>query len=154
MKAKPTLAYLQGGEKNALTTLMQRVEKMQLLSPLISEALPSDLAPHCRLANLRPGGQLILQVDSPIWGTKLRFELSALLTRLRQSNRLAGLSSIDYFVAPFPAQFEPTIPRPVAHNPPLSIEIRHLILSSAKTYSDPSLRAVMEKIGQAKGKGV
>ena len=145
MKAKKTLAYLESHEKNTFTVLMNKVNKMTELDTLLRAELPPLLAMHCRLANIRQG-QLIIQADSPVWGTKLRFELIPLLSRLRQHPRFAGLSGIDYFVAPFALMKKADEAEIKAAALPLSAPIRQLLLDTANTVSNPLLRSVLERI--------
>lgn len=53
----------------------------------VSGALTPALRDHCRLANVRRDC-LVLQVDSPSWATRLRFELPGLLASLRGRQQL------------------------------------------------------------------
>ena len=48
----------------------------------VARALARPLRDHCLVANVR-GDCLVLQVDSPSWATRLRFELPSLLASLR-----------------------------------------------------------------------
>jgi hypothetical protein len=56
--------------------------RLQSVAAALDRALPATLAGHCHLINVR-GNQLILQVESPSWATRLRFSLPGILDALR-----------------------------------------------------------------------
>ncbi|NNM60098.1 MAG: DUF721 domain-containing protein [Legionellales bacterium] len=151
MKTKKTLDYLQSHENNALSVLINKVGKIAELDKAVKNNLSSPLCDHCRVANLRQG-RLILQADSPVWGSKLRFESSSLLSKLRQEPLFAGLVGIDFFVAPFSPSFNASVARPKIepHINPLSAKNRQLLRETADKITDPKLQAVLRAIAARK----
>jgi len=91
MRAKPRriAAILQ--QQPQLATLITRSRQHRDLLAQVREVLPSDLATHCTSATLN-GNVLHLQVDSPVWGARLRYHVPGLLSGLRA--RHPGLASI------------------------------------------------------------
>lgn len=91
MKTKPRriAAILQ--RQPQLATLIARNSQHQNLLTQAREALPPDLATHCTNATLN-SSILYLQVDSPVWGARLRYHTPGLLSRLRA--QYPGLASI------------------------------------------------------------
>ena len=91
MRAKPRriAAILQ--QQPQLAGLIARSRQHRELLAQVRDALPSDLATHCTSATLN-GSILHLQVDSPVWGARLRYHTPSLLSRLRA--RHPGLASI------------------------------------------------------------
>ncbi len=151
MKTKKTLDYLQATENNALNVLLNKVRKIAELDKAVKASLSSPLCDHCHVANLRQG-RLILQADSPVWGSKLRFESSSLLSKLRQESLFAGLVGIDFFVAPFSPPFDSPSTRKSAERRinPLSIKNRQLLRETAEKVTDPKLQAVLLAIADRK----
>ncbi len=90
MRAKPRriAAILQQPQ---LATLIARSRLHRDLLAQVRDALPSDLATHCTSATLS-GNVLHLQVDSPVWGARLRYHVPGLLSGLR--TRHPGLANI------------------------------------------------------------
>lgn len=147
MKTKKTLEFLQSGEKSNIQSLIDKVQKIATLDEIVKSELSSPLREHCRIANLRQG-KLIIQADSPVWGSKLRFELTTLLSNLRKQPRFASLAGIDFFVAPFPTistkESEPS------HKKTSNISSKHrqLLRETADKVSDPKLKAVLKAIAE------
>ncbi len=90
MRAKPRriAAILQ---QSPLAALIARSHQHQDLLAQVREVLPADLAAHCTSATLS-GSVLHLQVDSPVWGARLRYHVPDLLSGLRTQH--PGLASI------------------------------------------------------------
>jgi len=74
LKDKPTLKFLEL-EISAQKALLENVRRL----------LPRDLADHCVAAQKRDQ-QLILHADSPVWGTRLRYNAPQLLNLLQTSH--------------------------------------------------------------------
>ena len=154
MKTKKTLDYFKSRENNALSALLNKVEKITALDKAVKSCLNGPLAEHCHVANLRQG-RLILQADNPVWGSKLRFESSSLLARLRENPLFAGLVGIDFFVAPLPSplalSFQQATTAKIAarqKNRAISLETRQLLKETAEDITDPRLQAVLRAIAE------
>lgn len=74
-------------EDKHLAGLLRRAQMLARLSADIRANLPGDLAKHAVLANVR-GTVLVMQVDSPGWASRLRFQQSALLHFLLEKHKL------------------------------------------------------------------
>ena len=74
------------GDKH-LSALLRRAQALARLSASLRAALPGDLADHATLANIR-GTVLVMQVDSPAWASRLRFQQSTLLGFLQEKHKL------------------------------------------------------------------
>ncbi len=149
MKTKKTLEFLQSGEKNNIHTLIGKVNKIAELDRVLKAELEPPLRDHCRVANIR-NGKLIIQADSPVWGSKLRFELTSLLTTLRKQSRFAGLAGIDFFVAPITPTAQIENESVEKKHAPISANHRQLLLDTADKISDPKLKAVLQAIAARK----
>jgi hypothetical protein len=71
-----------------LSALIDEIERRERLLAALRQALPDDMASHCRQAALS-AGTLTLFVDSPVWVDRFRF----LCPELIGSILLAGFSS-------------------------------------------------------------
>jgi hypothetical protein len=69
-------------QQDALGSLYAKIEQQQQLLTAVRRQLPAELRPHCVSAVLERG-RLTLGVDSPVWGSRLRFLTPTLLTPLR-----------------------------------------------------------------------
>lgn len=96
--AKPFCQLLQD-ERGAFGNLRERCEQLNQLDVLVRKHLPETLRAHCRVANLRDG-ELILQSESPAWGTMLRYQLPTLLKRLQAADGVPSLHHIRIKVMP------------------------------------------------------
>ncbi len=82
--------------QGTLASLYASVRQQQELLTTVRRELPRTLAPHCTGAILE-GGRLTLSVDSPVWGSKLRFQAPRLLGRIRKHH--PGVANIRVNVA-------------------------------------------------------
>jgi len=101
---KKILAY----QSKELQPVLRRAAKLARLQPRVNYYLDPELAPHCKVANLRRN-RLILAVDSAAYATRLRFYLPQLLKQLQQQERLTDINGIDIKIVP---QFYPTHSKP------------------------------------------
>lgn len=62
--------------------LLAQTRELTALAEVMARGLSPHLLSHCRLANLR-GGILVLQADSPVWASRLRYSLPALIEHLQ-----------------------------------------------------------------------
>jgi hypothetical protein len=84
---------------------------------------------------------LTLSADSPVWATKLRFQLPVLMTALRQLAPAKELRRIEVKVSPFRVAEESPRPRIV-----LSSASAALLRDVAETVSDPKLQSVLLRL--------
>lgn len=88
---------LEQGHTPNLGATLKHVAYLAQLSPLLLQALPTELAEFCQLANYRQG-RLVLSVSNQAIATKLRFILPSLRQSLRQHKDFAALVGIDFYV--------------------------------------------------------
>lgn len=95
---KTPLTALEDSERGEL---FRRARHLARVERALQSVLPVELRGHARLGRLTDT-ELRVQVDSPVWHTRLRYLLPQLLPHL---NRLARtrLQSIDCVTRPFPA---------------------------------------------------
>lgn len=85
-------------DTNMLRNVQQRATALLKLNTAVRSLLPTQLKPHCRVANYR-NNVLILETDSANWLMGLRYEQSKLLSTLRM-DILPSLASIDIKINP------------------------------------------------------
>lgn len=93
----PAVKQLFGRRESPLSGLVQHAKLLQAIDAVIQTQLSDELRPHCRVANYRKG-VLVLELDSGIWATHLRYRLPELREKLRQQNCIPQLRSINYYV--------------------------------------------------------
>jgi hypothetical protein len=74
-------ARLLESRSGRLTPLLERVRLLQRVENLLRKTLGADVGAHCRAGGLT-GGRLVLLADSPVWATRIRYAVPALLERL------------------------------------------------------------------------
>ncbi len=140
------------GDSDPLQRLARHVERLKQLDAKVRKHLPAPLRDHCRVANLREQA-LVLQADSPVWGTLLRYQVPALLERLRTREGLPGLARIQVKTAPqAPACHGPDTPSRRATAPLLPLRMTPrtaaLIASLAEGIEDPDLRQSLQRLAR------
>lgn len=114
------------------------------LLELVRKQLSGPSRLHCVNAQL-PHDTLIIHVDSPVWASKLRFQLGSLLANLRQTLSLDGLQQIQVRV--LPSAENKTLGKPPA-SARLSEESAEMIRDLASAISDDTLRASWLKLAK------
>lgn len=62
-----------------LADMVQHAQAMADLTGCLLRALPDELRPGLRAANVRDDGELVVIADSPAWAARLRFSADSLL---------------------------------------------------------------------------
>ncbi|MGD8576364.1 MAG: DUF721 domain-containing protein [Thiohalophilus sp.] len=132
------------GEKNQLADLVTTARELRQLDNLLSTVLDQPLTDHCRIARY-DAETLVIQVDSPVWSSRLRYYIPTLLQELKQNiQSLQGLKSIKLHVAPI-------LPAP-AEKPPANREISPAasrdIQAMAEAIEDPDLREALLRLAR------
>lgn len=68
-------------ETSSLKPLIQKVQQNVALASLLHQILPTEIVPHCQVINLSQG-TLTLQLDSPVWATRIHYLIPDLLGQL------------------------------------------------------------------------
>ena len=114
------------------------------LLELVRKQLSGPSRLHCVNAQLRHD-MIIVHVDSPVWASKLRFQLGSLLANLRKTASLSGLQQIQVRV--LPSAENKLLSKPSAPKPSLlSEESAEMIRDLANAISDDTLRASWLKL--------
>lgn len=84
-------------QQRSLQHLLTEIRLQQQLLCLIQQKLPKKIAQHCYFATMQ-GPELCISVDSPVWGSQLRFASPELLGQLRK--QMPAIGSIKVRTAP------------------------------------------------------
>jgi hypothetical protein len=138
---------LLGDRKGGLERVVAHGFRLRSLAVALHKALPSSLAGHCHLVNVR-GNHIILQVESPSWATRVRFCVPGILDALR---REAGteLHSVDIRVRPPDAGRGST----AAVRARLSAEAAEILRTAASYTLDPALRGALQRLSRHADRG-
>ena len=113
--------------------MIQRAQWLLTLDDTLRRALPSALAAHCRLGNVRDD-TLVFLVGSPTWKAKLRLHGDALLDAAATAGIPARKLTIKVTTMP-------AIPLQAAAHVSLSPAGRDALRSAAQSIDAPDLRA-------------
>lgn len=105
---------------------------LDALDRTLRQTLPPDIAPHCRLGNVR-GGTLVFLVGSPVWKARLRL----LAGQVIASARALDIPADDILVK---VAALPPVPKDTAPPRPLSDHARASLRAAADSVQDPGLR--------------
>lgn len=115
-----------------LSSVIERAKQLDALDRRLRQSLPSALAAHVKLGNVRDG-RLVFLVTSPVWKAKLRLHADA----LRDAAAAAGLTASGMTVKV--ATMQP-VPPDAAPRTPLSSPARETLRAAAASVADPELR--------------
>lgn len=97
---------------SALSGLLAHARLLQELQLLVTSILPAPLRNHVRVANVH-NGTLILNADSPVWATELRFRSNEILNSLIRKEPPCQLVGLGLRTRPPESpEIEPLPPRP------------------------------------------
>ena len=138
-RARPLQRLLDG----SLQEIAERARLLDRLTAEVRRLLP-EAGAHCQVANLR-GGELIVQVDSPAWATRLRYQGKALVGQL-QRRGFPELKTVRVRVAPQGG------PKPApARRARLSSSSGELLRQTAAAVDNEALRAALERLANRAG---
>jgi len=118
---------------STLAGLIQRAQWLHTLDLTLRRSLPSALAAHCRLGNVRDD-TLVFLVGSPTWKAKLRLYGDALLAAAATAGVPARKLTVKITTLP-------AAPLDAAAQVSLSPAGRDALRSAAQSIADPDLRA-------------
>ena len=137
------VASLLKKQSGALQHSLEHSLRLKQLDYGIKALLPAELASHCRIANLRKN-RVVMQADSTVWATRLRYQTPEILKQLQQYRALQGIRSIEVTVVP---ASKPRA-RPKRQPRPISKQNAHMIESASETLSDPELAAALRRLAR------
>ena len=126
-----------------LSALLGQLQHLRRLTALLRGALPEPLASHCLAANL-DGETLVVGCDSAVWATKLRYQVPAVLARLRNHPDVPALAQIRIRVQPLREAQRRAVPRRAR----LSAHNGQLISAMAEETADPALKAALLRLSR------
>ena len=88
--------------RNALEALVRRNALRQSWTAQLRAVVPSELAPHCQVADMT-GKHLTIHVASAAWATRLRFEMPKVEAALRALGDFAAVEEIRIQTAARPS---------------------------------------------------
>lgn len=140
-KAQP-IGKLLDNTEGRLQHLLARARVLQQLTHTARQYLPSQLAPHCYIANIR-GNCLILHTDTAARASLLRYHLPVLIKHLQQHQDLRNLGRASIKVRPYPRQSSAS---PAGQRAKLSQANVSLLQQVAKGTHDPCLKAAFLRL--------
>ena len=140
----PALRGLIGGGVSELSQLIARAGRLERLRRRLKGQMPSGLAEHCQLANIR-GDTAVVSCDSSAWGARLRYLEPQLLKTMNQAEGLA-IRRLRVKVRPA------TAPRaeapPPGHMPRLNETNADLLEATARGVDDPALSEALRRLAR------
>lgn len=129
-----------------LAPLLDRVRLLQRVENLLRKILGADLGAHCRAGGLA-GGRLVLLADSPVWATRIRYAVPALLEKLgdagdipvREIQVRVGRASVARGTTPRRAR-------------PLGEETARNLCETAEAIGDEALRSALLRLARRRGR--
>ena len=138
MKTLKSTGEVIRNSSSSLQHILDHARVLEQLTRRLRRHLEPALAPHCQVANYREG-TLVISTDSPVWATRLRYQLPQLRRQLAADHSLQGLSDIRLRVRPASRPLREQLPPPE----PLSRDSALLISGIAESISDPGLRSAL-----------
>lgn len=84
--------------EGVLKQLLNKASTLKSLTQQLQDYLPEELKAHCSITEIK-ANVLVINVDSPVWATRLRYIQSQLLADLRKNGH-PSLISIQIKVSP------------------------------------------------------
>ena len=94
-----SLASILSGQSSHLQRLVEATNQLKRLNQLFNAIVKPPLSEHCEIANIR-NNQLVIFIDSPVWGTRLRYQQASLLEALHQESAFADIQGLEIKVRP------------------------------------------------------
>ena len=128
-------------QENQLHGLLRKGQRMHALTQQVRALLPSQLAPHCMVADLS-GARLTLHADNASFATRLQFETPKLRVRLQQLKDFGAVTDIRVRAASGPLAEARRLPQVALRRRPPAGLLQRL----ASSVSDEALRASIERL--------
>jgi hypothetical protein len=129
--------------QTSLNRLVKQLSAQQALTQKIRQLLPAPLDAQLKTVVLQQG-RLALFVSSPVWANRLRY----LLPKLQMQLKNKGIHSTELHTNIIPDVSTKPTKTLKPNRPTLSQAAGSQIQETAKTISDPSLRAALERLGR------
>jgi len=148
MNSPKPLYKLLSGKKSQVADLVTTARNLRRLNLFLASVLDQPLTDHCQIARFE-GDLLVLNVDSPVWASRLRYYIPTLLSQLKQNiPYLQGLKTIKITTTP-------PLPQPAAapvKQRQISESAADDIQAMADTIADPELREALRRLARQRRK--
>lgn len=144
MRPEKSVEKVLWSEGSSLSNLRKKIQQLAQLNIFWLEQLDDALAQHTRVANYREGC-LIIEVDSSVWATRLRFLIPELLKSLRRLKEFHTLQSIEWYVN---ATVSLAKYSPLRQPPVLSAQNASLLHETAAEISSEALKRALQKLAR------
>lgn len=94
-----SLSTLLSDATHSFAAMQEKIKILQYLNLIWQQQIEMNLAQHTRVANYREN-TLIIEADSPVWTTRLRFLIPDLINQLNQHFEFRHLKKIDWYIRP------------------------------------------------------
>lgn len=132
--ATPSLMERLANPVNPLHSLITQAKLLDASGKALAARLGSPLNRHCRLARISLD-TIVLQVDSSVWYSKVRFLRPDIVTFFRTEYRMLTVTKVRIYVTPpEPPDSEPR------QRPQMSVSTAKLLRSVANATESPTLR--------------
>lgn len=128
-------------ESRQFSFLLQKAQRLTDTGSLLQGLLPAPLNEHITVANTHHN-TLILEVESAVWATQLRFYIPELLKKLQLIPEMSFLKEVSFYVRPG----EREIPPLEKKGPMMSLRSADLLREIADSIEDPALKEAMRKL--------
>jgi hypothetical protein len=143
MQVTQSIGQLLGTIEGKLQHLLAQASFLQQLNETSYQCLPTNLAAHCLVANIR-GNRLILHTDSAAHATLLRYHVPLLIEHLQRHHGLPNLCKATIKVRPLPSS-PSTAPKQSTYLTPATAALLRMIASRAE---DPQLKAAFLRLAR------
>lgn len=130
---------------DAAARAQQAAMLRQTLAPLWQQVVGPDIAAHSHPVRIE-GKCLLVQTDSPLWGSQIRNRYPKFVEHLQQFAELRHIVELRVRVVPptqAPGPEKATHPRPM-----MSTAASAVVSSAANSIDDESLRAALLRLGR------
>jgi hypothetical protein len=125
-----------------LPYLLHHCQTLLYLNQLLPLTLSAPLQPHCYVANIR-AQTLVIQVDSALWATRLRYEIPRCLKHWQTLFPAQQIEKIEIQVRPLTSTPNSSAPYP---KPILSKKAATSLREVANTVTHPKLKGVLLRL--------
>lgn len=124
-----------------LSAIKNKAAQLSHLNNLLHAQLETLLTQYCRVANFREN-ILIIEVDSSVWATRLRYIVPELLQKLRREKEFHRLQEIKWYIRPAASEYKKKPTKSIK----LSEQSSELIAETAEHISNPMLQTALKKL--------
>ena len=141
---KTPASILQHDPESVLAFIQSKVLQLIALNKIWQTEITRDLAEHTRVANFRDG-YLIIECDSAVWATRLRYILPDITQKLLKHRDLRDLTHIEWNIQPLFHTPNTQLSQPP---PMLSSASAALLKNAADTIQVKPLQEALLRIAQ------